>query len=198
MRGGSVTEGPLGRRIPTDFVHIDKYPLRALPVQERPTGVPSPVGVNWYPEFDNPQKGQDGRWRVAEPSKRSRPRGGHCVCFAPWPFRDLLAWWLFYNQGREGACVGFGESRAMSLMNRKRYDGRWLYKQAQLIDEWWNTPPEEGTSVRAGLDMLRTVGHVRVRGGRLNSTPDSVEGIAANRWATSVDDWLAALGRDGD
>ena len=29
--------------------------------------------------------------------------------------------------GPEGACVGFGCSRMMSLLNRKRYDARWLW-----------------------------------------------------------------------
>jgi papain like protease len=33
-----------------------------------------------------------------------------------------------------------------------------LYKAAQLIDEWPETPPEEGTSVRAGAKMLVSIG----------------------------------------
>ena len=191
-----MTEGPLGRRPPTDWRHVDRYPLTALPEAERPEGVPSSVGVNWYAEFDRPVKGTDRRWRVATDGRLTRIRGGHCVCFAPPNLKDHASWWLYYNQGAEGACVGFGESRAMSLLNRRRYDGRWLYKQAQLIDEWWNTPPEEGTSVRAGLDILRNIGHVRVYGKRPGSI-NPAEGIAANRWATNIDDWLAAIGWPG-
>ena len=55
--------------------------------------------------------------------------------------------------GHEGACVGFGISRLASHLNRKLYDGFWLYHEAQKIDEW---PGEDydGTSVRAGLDIL--------------------------------------------
>lgn len=193
-----MPEGPLGRRPPTDWEHVDKYPLRALPKDERPKDVPSAIGINWYPEFDRPVKGKDGRWRVTVPSRTSRVRGGHCICVKPPNLNDIYGWWLFYDQGEEGACVGFGESRMMSLMNRKRYDARWLYKWAQDHDEWTDTPPEEGTSVRAGLDGLRTVGHVRFPRARGGWEPvDPAEGIAANRWATDIDDWLIALGRPG-
>ena len=189
-------EGVLGRREPTDFSHVDKYPLRALPERERPTNVPSPVGINWYAEFDRPVQGLDSRYRVAQDGRLTRIRGGHCVCFMPSRVVDPPTWWLYYDQGQEGACVGFGESRAMSLLNRKRYDARWLYHQAQLIDEWADTPPEEGTSVRAGLDILRTIGHVKVRKHQTYK-PNQLDGIAANRWATDIDDWLAAIGRPG-
>jgi hypothetical protein len=189
-----VTAGELGRRPPTDWEHVEKYPLQALPMRDRPQFVPSPVGVNWYAEFDRPTLGRDSRWRVAANGKLTRIRGGHCVVFVPPRTRDHYSWWKYYNQGAEGACVGFGESRAMSLLNRRRYDGRWLYRNAQNRDEFPRTPPEEGTSVRAGLDVLREVGHVRVHGAR-SSAPDLAEGIAANRWATSIDDWLVALGR---
>src|SRR5215216_3174566 len=192
-----MIEGPLGRREPTDWRHVERYPLNALPESERPTAVPSPVGVNWYAEFDRPvQSAKDRRWRVAASGRLSRIRGGHCVCFAPPYVTDLSSWWPFYDQGNEGACVGFGASRAMSLLNRRRYDARWLYRAAQHIDEWDSTPPEEGTSVRAGLDILRTVGHIRVRAHE-SYAPTLADGISANRWATSMDDWLAAIGRPG-
>lgn len=188
-----MPEGALGRRVPTDFEHVDKYPLTALPFQDRPQFVPSSIGINWYPEFDSPVKGRDGKWRVKAPSPTSRVRGGHCICVLPGNYRDPTGWWDFYNQFKEGACVGEGISRAASHLNRKRYDALWLYHEAQLHDEWYDTPPEEGTSVRAGLDILRTVGHVRFP----KQSPDLAEGISANRWATGLQDWLFALGRPG-
>jgi hypothetical protein len=79
----------------------------------------------------------------------------------------------------------------MTLLNRRRYDARWLYHEAQKIDEW---PGEayEGTSVRAGMDILRTVGHARIRG-RNALAPDPAEGISENRWATSVDEVRTCL-----
>lgn len=189
--------GPLGRRVPTDFVHVDRYPLRALAAEARPVAVPMAIGVNWYAEFDQPVKGRDGRWRVAQDGRLSTVRGGHCVCLPPAGAHDPRSWQKFYNQGQEGACVGFGLSRMMSLLNRRRYDGRWLYRSAQLRDEWPDTPPAEGTSVRAGLDVLREVGHKVVRGVRIWQ-PVLQEGIAANRWATDTADVLTTLGRDDE
>jgi len=187
----------LGRRVPTDWEHVDRYPLRALDIPERPTTVPMAIGINWYTEFDHPTKGRDGRWRVAQDGRLTSVRGGHCLCLAPFGFNDQKSWWYYYNQGNEGACVGFGCSRMMTLLNRYRYAGQWLYQQAQLVDEWSDTPPEEGTSVRAGLDILRTVGHRRVRGVK-TAEPNPTDGIAANRWATDIDDVLATLDRPGE
>jgi hypothetical protein len=187
----------LGRRVPTDFSHVERYPLRTLATEERPTNVPVPIGVNWYQAFDRPMRGDDGRYRVAVDGNLGRLRGGHCVCLLPAQTRDLSAWWSYYDQGAEGACVGFGATRAMTLLNRRRYDARWLYQQAQLVDEWDDTPPEEGTSVRAGLDILRRVGHRRVRGAKSKTEPNPSDGIAANRWATDIDDVCAVLGRPG-
>jgi hypothetical protein len=92
-------------------------------------------------------------------------------------------------------CVGFGISRLASQLNRKLYDGFWLYHEAQKVDEW---PGEDydGTSVRAGLDILRTRGHCEVNQGRVS--PEAIgEGIARNRWARSVDDILNTLGYNG-
>lgn len=187
----SLRHRELGRLVPTDFRHVERYPLAALPVTERPTSVPSAIGVNWYSSFDDPVKGQDGKWRVSLPAT-ARLRGGHCLCVAPKGVKDSWSWWLFYDQGSEGACVGFGCSRMMSLLNRRRYDGRWLYREAQSIDEWPGID-YDGTSVRAGLDVLRVIGALRVRSGRIFS-PQALDGIAANRWATSTQDFLNATG----
>ena len=61
--------------------------------------------------------------------------------------------------------MGFGIRRLASQLNRKLYDGFWLYHEAQKVDEW---PGEDydGTSVRAGLDILRKRGHCEVKSGR--------------------------------
>jgi hypothetical protein len=182
----------LGRRAPTDWAHVDRYPLMAAVAPEKPT--PVVIGVSWYENFDEPQQDSRRHWWVGR-GPLGRVRGGHCVCLKPRGAVDLTAWWHFYDQGVEGSCVGFGCSRMMSLLNRRRYDARWLYEQAQLVDEWSDTPPEEGTSVRAGLDILRTRGHKR--SGSTRYMPDPAEGIAANRWARSIDDVLSVLGYDG-
>lgn len=102
---------------------------------------------------------------------------------------------LWYDQGREGACVGFACSWMMSIRNRRKYYAPRLYREAQLRDEWQETPPEEGTSVKAACDVLMNMGHWRFLRGfeRLASLSD---GIAAVRWAVNVDEIRTALSRD--
>jgi hypothetical protein len=185
--------GPLGRRPPSDWTHVDKYPLMASMVPAKPT--PVVIGVNWYVEFDEPEKDTEGHYWIARDAKLTKVRGGHCVCLKPKGSGDPDPWWDFYNQGEEGACVGFGISRLTSQLNRKLYDGFWLYHEAKKIDEW---PGEDydGTSVRAGLDILRKRGHCEVKEG--HTSPEAIgEGIKANRWARSVDDVLTTLGYGG-
>lgn len=183
--------GPLGRRAPTDWRHVEKYPLAALSSQLRPRGVPVVIGVNWYSSFDAPVRDGKRTFWIGR-GGLGEVRGGHCVCLVPAGVEDRDAWWRFYDQGQEGACVGFGCSRMMSLLNRKRYDARWLYHEARKVDEW---PGEDydGTSVRAALDVLRGRGHRPVTRG-VTGAESPGEGIAANRWATSVDEVLSTLG----
>jgi hypothetical protein len=100
-----------------------------------------------------------------------------------------------YDQGREGACVGFSQSWLMSILNRKLYDARWLYLQAQLIDEYPTTPPAGGTSLRAGFDILRIKGHRRIYA-KESRPPELEQGISANRWATTVDEIRRAISLD--
>jgi hypothetical protein len=198
---------PLGRRTPTDWRHYEKFPLTAATTPAAPT--PVAIGVNWYTDFDNPvQKG--GRYWIGLDSKKlGQIRGGHCVCLEPGDqmngsgtvtrrLQDSTGWWDFYDQGREGACVGFGCSRMMSLLNRKRYDARWLWDWAKATDEWAETNPgdDQGTSVRAACDILRTRGHVAWKNAYANrdyqardqETPAPGEGITVYRWARTVDE----------
>lgn len=64
------------------------------------------------------------------------------------------------DQGREGACVGFGWTAWYNCKPRGFYASkdndyaRTVYRRAQQIDEWPDTPPEEGTSVRAGARIM--------------------------------------------
>lgn len=193
----------LGRRAPSDWSHVESYPLSALPASVVPKGVPVAIGVNWYSNFDNPiQRGT--RWYIGEGPLGS-VRGGHCVCLRPSGLTDITGWWDFYNQGAEGACVGFGSSRMMTLLNRRRYNPWWLWDEAKIQDEWPDTNPgdDNGTSVHAAMTILRTVGHVP-----WSSTmpwPGSVkmrdaypaqqlDGIDTVRWATTTDEVITVLG----
>jgi len=96
-----------------------------------------------------------------------------------------------YDQGREGACVGYAASWLMSMLNRRFYDAGWLYREAQKGDEW---PGEsyDGTSVRAGMEVLRTIGHRTQVRNRITS-PDLAAGIQEYRWATTVDEVRTCL-----
>lgn len=193
--------GPLGRREPTDWVHVERYGLTPETAPTKP--VPVTLGIAWYEAFDRPERDRRGRYWVARSGDLGRVRGGHCVCLEPgddpntgYTQQDASNWWKFYDQGREGACVGFGSSRMMSLLNRRRYDARWLWNQAKLVDEWPDTNPgdDNGTSVRAAMDVLRDRGHVAW--GQQN--PSAADGISANRWARTVDEVLGALRSPAD
>lgn len=183
-------EFPLGRMIPSDWNHVDKYPLRTAPVPLTKS-TPVVLGVNWYTSFDRPVFIRDGEYHGKyvigiDAKDLGNIRGGHAVCIKPDALRDYRDWRKFYDQGSEGACVGFAASRMMTLLNRRKYFAPWLYKEAQRVDEW---PGEDysGTSVRAAMDVLRNVGHVPMR--RNNSLePLFADGIHENRWATTVDE----------
>jgi hypothetical protein len=160
-----IEAGSLGRRPPTDFTHVERYPLTAAPTLLKPT--PVVIGVNWYAAFDDPQQDSSGRYWIARGYRPGgslgRIRGGHCVCLKPKGVNDSVRRQVFYDQGVQGSCVGFGISRMMTILNGgKLYLARWLWDKAKAQDEWAETNPgdDEGTSVRAGLDVLRTQGHV--------------------------------------
>lgn len=201
----------LGRVEPPDWNHVEKYPLRALAT---PLAKPVPViaGINWYTALDSPVRLRDGSWWVGV-DERGRPlthlgtlRGGHCICLQPAApqLHDLKSWWRWYNQGAEGACVGFGWSRAMSLLNRRAYQAYWLYRAAQKLEG--DPAGTEGTTVRSGAEVLRAAGHVRRRPlarlqmddqALVGDAPSPVDGIGAYRWALSIDELLGALGTPG-
>ena len=107
---------------------------------------------------------------------------------------SLPAYRAIYDQGSEGACVGFGSSWAMSILNRKRYEPFWLWNEAKKIDEWNDTNPGDsnGTSVRAAMDVLRGQGHCRVYRGKTYDC-DLMDGILENRWAQTVDEMRTSI-----
>lgn len=184
---------PLGLRFPTDHRHQEKYPLTISTTPRKPT--PVVLGIRWYASFDTPEYLSDGRgparaWIGLDGKPWGSVRGGHAVCLLPRWVTD--SWWQFYDQGVQGACAGFSSSRMMSLLNRRRYDGFQLYREAQRIDEW-DGEDYSGTSLRAVMDVLRDQGHWPVGRNGPTRVPLRIEGIKENRWATSVHDIASCL-----
>lgn len=166
----------------------------ALKLDETPITKPTSIamGVPWYEDFDRPVLKSDGTyWIGLDVNKLGEIRGGHCVCIPYDHRKDRMAWYRYYNQLNQGACVGTGVSRTMSQMNRKMYDWTWLWNEAKKIDPWADTNPgdDEGTSVAAAMDVLRIQGHRRKVGGKIVLE----EGIVANRWANNVQDLFSVV-----
>jgi hypothetical protein len=201
---GDPEDSRLGRFIPDDWTHVERYPLAAVPAEQRLARVPVVIGVNWYDAFDRPEQVNGaGEFWVGLDSLGTI-RGGHCVCLEPGESNEDPSWWEFYDQGSEGACVGFGWSRCMSLLNKQLYAARWLWDRAKEIDQWPETNPgdSDGTSVRAAGDILRARGHVDwddVMGDDTVQERSAYEashgdGIKRFRWARSVGEVHEALG----
>ena len=132
----------------------------------------------------------------------------------------LPHWHRSHIQAQTSSCVGHASVMERAIANTaqnireqlarpwtRRYDPMSLWESAKAIDEWPDTNPgdNEGTSVRAAYDVLRTTGPRRVRTMRLSSTgipkpvglkePVVADGIVANRWARTVDEIRAAIAR---
>lgn len=207
---GEPEDARFGRFIPDDWRHVERYPFAALSADDRPSRQPVVIGVNWYKEMDNPEKDEvSGEFFIAKGGAKSltRIRGGHCVCLEPGGLPDKDKWHAFYDQGREGACVGFGWSRCMTLLNSGQlYAARWLWDRAKEKDEWGETNPGDnnGTSVRAAAEVLVAAGHVDWKQAfadddhltRARYQPDLKDGLQVFRWARSVDEVHETLGNE--
>jgi hypothetical protein len=191
-------EGPLGMIPPSDDNHRRRYGLTAETTA--PIPMPAVAGWAWYSAFDSPFEDANGKFWLVPPSALpasrqswGRIRGGHCICLNSPHLRDYPRWHGHYDQKINGPCVGFGVSRALSLVNRVTFDGMALFDDAQLIDEWSDTPPRaNGTSVRAGLDVARHAGPYLSRAGKTTG-PIAKYGILENRWIASPEDLARAL-----
>jgi hypothetical protein len=183
----------LGRREPTDFEHVAKWPLTLATTPAAAT--PVILGIQWYESFYTPEK-LATRWWIGRGNDWGPVAGGHAIVAKPVGLSDLYSWWRYYDQKSEGSCVGFSESRAVSFMNRERYDSRWLYQEAKKVDEW-EGEAYDGTSVRAGLRVLVEQGHRRVVAG-VSRPPDLIRGISHYRWATTVEGVVQALSEADD
>lgn len=186
----------LGRKTPPDFKHVEKYPLSAVSV---PVATPVVLGVNWYEGFDSPVKGSDGRYRIRI---SGNVRGGHCICAEPAASseQDVWSYHVFYDQGDEGACTGFGSARACSIVKRRTYDAFWVYDDARRIDG--DYPGGEGSYVRSALQVLKQWGaHFEsgehcTRSAWNSHTPGTQ--IKSYHWATNAAEVASTLGYHGE
>ena len=189
----------LGRNTPPDFEHVEKYPLTAVPAEQRPVHVPVVPGTNWYTCMDTPVRGTDGRWRI-DASNPGSIRGGHCYCLEPPGEPDPESNHIWYDQDGEPACEGFGHSRAMSLLKKEEFDAFWLYDDARRAEGTY--PEGEGAYNRSTCAALKLWGdHPDLH----EYNPDVIErepwrphvpavGIASYHWATTIEEVLATLG----
>jgi hypothetical protein len=103
-----------------------------------------------------------------------------------------------YDQGQEGACVGMACAAFASYWNLRRsrldadkrhyeafqFDAMFVYNTAKREYDEWPGEDYDGTSTRAGLEVLRNEGVAAVK------HPDHVVKIQEYRWATSLEDIL--------
>lgn len=191
----SAFRGPLGHNPAPDRKHIDAFPVTGGAAT--PTKVPVVIGINWYTSMDEPQKQKDGSY-IFRSTNVGTVRGGHCTALEPnnVAMQDALAWWTFYNQGEEGACEGFGHSRAMSLIHRATFNAFWLYDDARRFEGAY--PNGEGSTNRSACGALAKWGDHPLGGAETVRTPwkagvPSTE-IKAYRWCTTWQQVLDALG----
>jgi hypothetical protein len=129
----------------------------------------------------------------------------------------LPSWHWQHDQGAEGSCVGHGVAMERAITNTTQnvilnalgmktrwYDSIDIWNRAKEIDPWPDTNPgdDNGTSVHAGYDVCRVQGIRRVSSMKLvNEVPqpqgemarDFKEGVATNRWATTVDQMRSGI-----
>lgn len=125
----------------------------------------------------------------------------------------LPSWHPLHDQGEEGACVGFGTSMMQAINNTiecvkqgaknpyVRYNPFWLWDRAKEIDPWPDTNPgdENGTLVSSACTILQTRGHViweNEADPHSYSAELKTAGIAAVRWARTMDEVRTAIAND--
>ena len=154
---------------------------------------PAPVvaGFDWYTGFDYPVIRQGIPW-IGLGTNWGTIRARHAVVLRPPSISDVAGAWQLFDQGSTLGCIGFAVSRAAALFNRQLYAGDPLYRAALLIDDTPGTR-DTGTSVDAGLRVLRDTGAWLVRDGKTTG-PLRGHGIKSFRPLLTITDIQAALG----
>lgn len=135
--------------------------------------------------------------RYAEDKRDARYRFGKRQATSARVYRYWNDTWYRGNQGQEPACVGFacGHWLANAPL-RQLVDPYGLYKLAQHLDEW-DGESYEGTSVRAGVKVLRALGFVE----RFEWTQDVAElAVAVLEYGPVIlgTDWFSGMSYPDD
>jgi hypothetical protein len=168
-----VIEGALGRREPTDFKHIEKYPWSA--VQATTVSVVNKVMElpRWHWTHDQGTEGSCvGHGIVMERAITNTGQNRLAKLFRPGRRYDPVDVWRHAKTIDEWEETKFEDSNGTSV--RAGYDiarDRGLRRVKSMIIH-------EGASVPTPIDAR---------------DPDVAEGIIANRWATTVDEVRTAI-----
>lgn len=117
----------------------------------------------------------------------------------------LPVWHAQHDQGSEGACVGFGTTMMLTMLNLHqcrmqgakdvyiRYNPWWLWDRAKETDTFPDTNPGDsnGTTVRAACEVLQIQGHVvweNEADPKSFAVAEALSGISAYRWAQNIDE----------
>jgi hypothetical protein len=173
----------LGRKEATDAKHLQRFSLTADTMPEKPT--PVVLGTAWYRAFFTPWRDSDGVFWLVKPG--SKPAdwgpidGGHAYCLNPIGLPYARRWQAWYDQERND-CTAYAACIMQSLNNRLTYFAPPVYDHTLTIDEWAGQA-DEGTSVRATMETLRTLGLWE----KDQSGPFPKHGIEVYRWCRSVE-----------
>jgi hypothetical protein len=175
-----MTDQRFGRIQAPDDKHLRRFMLTAETAPTTPT--PAVLGVWWRRGWQRDTLVVKGGAYWLPPEQRWGPvEGGHAIAVESPHLKDLVQWHRFYDQ-IGGSCTGYSGVRVCTNLNRERYNGLMTYRHAQAIDGLIETPPEEGSTVRAAMESLRTIGPYDLTGA---SHP--ADGISAYRWPPNVE-----------
>lgn len=124
-------------------------------------------------------------FRQLSDSRDMRHTMAAVLASSPEDRREVVDWEIgpIRDQGVEGACVGFGCKALLEASPFRQSDGptaREIYLEARIIDEFDDNEVPSGTSVRAGLNVLKRHGL-----------------IESYVWATGIDDVYQFIAKRG-
>lgn len=165
-----MIEHKLGRLIPSDWSHVDKYPFQRLGLADTQSVEKTlrvPPLIKYYDQGDtNACVGYSSSWMMSiynsYLSKKERV------------------------QDKNGKLISI------------KYDALWLYRRACTIDgDPYNDPPNDlGAYIVSAMQVLWTEGHVRVLDSGKKDVVDQDDGINSFYWCVTVDQIRTAISLD--